>query len=287
VWFFNMMLLPPGRFRVKPDGTADQEFFMIVRMCVALFLCALAVLPARAQVKPSECLAIAMGAARLQQAALQPDEVSISYAGHSTFVIESPGGVRAATDFNGAAAGILPDVVTMNRAHSSHYTDFPDPAIKHVLRGWGETPDKPADHDVTVADMRIRNVATDIRRMGGREANGNSIFIFEAGGLCIGHLGHLHHELTPAHKGWIGRLDVVMVPVDGGMTLPVENMMAVLKDLNVRVILPMHARFAGSLERFLGAARTTFRIERLGENTMVASVAMLPDQPTVYVMPGM
>jgi hypothetical protein len=24
----------------------------------------------------------------------------------------------------------------MNRAHSSHYTDFPDPAIKHVLRGW-------------------------------------------------------------------------------------------------------------------------------------------------------
>ena len=265
---------------------------MIVRFLVALFFPVLAVAPAFAQMKPSECLAVAMNGARLQFAALQPDEVGITYVDHSTFVIESPGGVRAATDFNGSAGGIVPDVVTMNHAHGSHYTDFPDPAIKHVLRGWGEAPDKPADHDVTVGDMRIRNVTTDIRNLGGRnpggrEANGNSIFVFEAGGLCIGHLGHLHHELTPAHKGWIGRLDVVMVPVDGGMTLPVENMMAVLKDLNVRVILPMHARFAGSLERFLAVARKEFAVVRLKENAMVASVAMLPDRPTVYVMPGM
>jgi L-ascorbate metabolism protein UlaG (beta-lactamase superfamily) len=78
-----------------------------------------------------------------------------------------------------------------------------------------------------------------------------------------------------------------MVPVDGGMTLPVENMMAVLKDLNVRVILPMHARFAGSLERFLAAARKEFQVVRLQGNTMVVSVAILPDNPTVYVMPAM
>jgi len=264
---------------------------MIVRFLVVLFFSAVSVLPVFAQAKPSECLAIAlngtMNGGRLRLAALQPNEVGITYVGHSTFLIESPQGVRAATDFNGSAGGVTPDVVTMNHAHGSHYTDFPDPAISHVLRGWGDTPDKPADHDVTVGDMRIRNVTTDIRNLGGRESNGNSIFVFEAGGLCIGHLGHLHHELTPAHKGWIGRLDVVMVPVDGGMTLPVENMMAVLKDLNVRVILPMHARFAGSLERFLAVARKEFAVIRLNENAMVASVDMLPDQPTVYVMPGM
>ncbi len=33
---------------------------------------------------------------------------------------------------------IVPDVVTMNRAHSSHYTSIPDPRIQHVLRGWSE-----------------------------------------------------------------------------------------------------------------------------------------------------
>ncbi len=262
---------------------------MIVRLLVVLCVCVVGLFPALAQTppKPSECLAIAMGKPHLQFAALKPDEVAISYVGHSTFVIESPQGVRAATDFNGFAGGIMPDIITMNHAHSSHYTDAPDAAIAHVLRGWGEIPGKPASHDVTVADMRVRNVTTDIRRFGGREADSNSIFIFEAGGLCIGHLGHLHHELTPAHKGWIGRLDVVMVAVDGGMTLPVENVMAVLKDLNVRVILPMHARFNGSLERFLAAARKEFAITRLDGNSLVVSQAMLPERSTIFVMPGM
>ena len=40
------------------------------------------------------------------------------------------------------------------------------------------------------------------------ERDGNSIFIFEVAGLCIGHLGHLHHELDEGHYAEIGRLDV-------------------------------------------------------------------------------
>ena len=44
-----------------------------------------------------------------------------------------------------------------------------------------------------VDDVYIRNVPTDIRNGGAMEADGNSIFIFEVAGLCIGHLGHLHH----------------------------------------------------------------------------------------------
>ncbi len=50
-----------------------------------------------------------------------------------------PAGLRIATDFSGAyTTGRLPDVVTMNRAHSTHYSLFPDPRIPHVLHGWGD-----------------------------------------------------------------------------------------------------------------------------------------------------
>ncbi len=46
--------------------------------------------------------------------------------------------------------------------------------------------------------------------------DGNSIFIFEVAGLCIGHLGHLHHQARSIrHFAAIGRLDIVMVPIDG------------------------------------------------------------------------
>jgi L-ascorbate metabolism protein UlaG (beta-lactamase superfamily) len=241
-----------------------------------------------AQAKVSECMAIAQGSGEfLHYAALAENEARLTYAGHSTFILESAGGLKIATDYAGYAGNTTPDVVTMNHAHSSHYTDAPDPAIKHVLRGWGESGEA-ARHDLEVGDVRIRNVPTDIRLAGGgREKDGNSIFIFEMAGLCIGHLGHLHHELSPGHIGAIGRLDVVMVPVDGGLTLPTENMMNVLKLLRSRVILPMHARFSGSLERFEASASASFAIERLPTDEITVSAASLPKQPTVYIMPGM
>jgi L-ascorbate metabolism protein UlaG (beta-lactamase superfamily) len=267
---------------------------MLLRLFSSVFGIAWAIVwstAAFAQSPPSECLAIAnnlQDGARVHFAALKPDEAKITYVGHSTFVIESPQGVRAATDFAGDAGDIVPDIVTMNIAHSSHNTPYPDPAIKYPLKGWAEDGNPRARHDLQYRDMRVRNVTTDIRNdVTTRITDGNSIFIFETAGLCIGHLGHLHQELSPQHVGWIGRLDVVMVPVDGGMTLPVANMMEVLKTLRVRVILPMHARFAGSLERFAATAATQFKVEHLNENTITVSAARLPDQPTVFIMPAM
>jgi L-ascorbate metabolism protein UlaG (beta-lactamase superfamily) len=239
----------------------------------------------------SECLALAEGLARVQPAALSvqalaSDEVEITFVGHSTFRITTAGGVVVATDYSGNAGGTTPTAVTMNRAHATHYTEFPDPAIEHVLRGWSED-GAPAKHDLQIGDMRIRNVTTDIRfGTASRVTDGNSIFIFEVGGLCIGHLGHLHHELTPGHIGWIGRLDVVMVPVDGRMTMPHANMMAVLKELKASVILPMHIFGPATLAAFVEEARKTFKVTYLDSRTLSVSPKTLPTEPTVMVLPG-
>src|SRR6516165_10783507 len=142
--------------------------------------------------------------------ALNADQVRITYIGHSTFLIESPRLVRIATDYNNyVRPPVLPDIITMNHAHSTHYTDSPDLAIKHVLRGW--TPDgRPADHDITFQDVRVRNVPTNIRDWsGGTERHGNSIFVFEIAQMCIAHLGHLHHTLTQQQLNEIGVVGVV------------------------------------------------------------------------------
>ena len=62
----------------------------------------------------------------------------------------------------------------------------------------------------------MRNVPTNIRDYaGGTERHGNSIFIFEMANLCIAHLGHLHHTLNQQQLNEIGRVDIVLVPVDG------------------------------------------------------------------------
>src|SRR5436305_8629193 len=185
--------------------------------------------------------------------ALAGDQVRITYAGHSTFLIESPRLVRIATDYNDyVRPPVMPDIVTMNHAHTTHFTDRPDPAIKHVLRGWGASPDVPARHDITVKDVRVRNVPTNIRDWhGGTERHGNSIFIFEVANLCIAHLAHLHHTLTQQQLNEIGRVDVVFVPVDGSYTLDLEGMVEVLQALKAPLMIPMHFFSTFTLSRFL------------------------------------
>src|SRR3984885_10363533 len=197
-------------------------------------------------------------------AALPGDHVRITYSGHSTFLLESPKLVRIATDYNDfVRTPVLPDIVTMNHAHSTHYTDRPDPAIKYVLRGWGPSPEEPAIWDLKYRDVRVRNVPTNIRDgFGGTEPYGNSIFIFEIANMCIAHLGHLHHTLTQAQLDDIGRVDVVMAPVDGNYTLDLDGMMEVLTALKAQIIIPMHFFGPGTLERFPQRAAQQWPVER-------------------------
>lgn len=225
--------------------------------------------------------------ASFRLAALQQGEVSITYVGHSTFLIESAAGVRIATDYNDyVRPPAIPDIATMNRAHSSHYTNHPDPAIKHVLRGWSSEGD-PARYDFQYDDVWVRNVATNIRDWGGGTLlHGNSIFVFETGGVCIAHLGHLHHTLTPAHIDELGRIDVVLVPVDGTFTLNVDGMVEVLKQINAPLAIPMHVFSPHTLERFLEAMGAIYEIERSAVPTVVVSRPTLPTKPKLLVLPG-
>jgi L-ascorbate metabolism protein UlaG (beta-lactamase superfamily) len=235
-----------------------------------------------ASYKPATGSSAAVIPAQLQE------DVVITFVGHSTFQIDTPGGVSIATDFNGwLRTSRTPDVVTMNKAHSSHYTLNPDPAIATVLQGWNAAqPGEKIEHKVVVGDAYVRNVSTDIRSWGGEfEPNGNSIFIFEVAGLCIGHLGHLHHELTDAHYGEIGRLDIVMVPVDGGLTMGADSMSRTIKRLRSAVVLPMHRR-GPIVDSFLAMFDDSFDIERSPNSGFTVSMRTLPKKPLILVLAG-
>jgi L-ascorbate metabolism protein UlaG (beta-lactamase superfamily) len=243
--------------------------------------------------RPSHCLAIAdatPGAAYIQKAAwtnpVPEYSVRINYVAHATFLLQTPGGLNVATDFTGFLGNttLIPDVVTMNHAHQTHWTANPDPAIPHVLPGWGPFGEG-IEHYVDVGEMLIRNVSTDIRSaFGGTENNGNSIFIFEVEGLCIGHLGHLHHEPNDQQYAAIGRLDVVMVPVDGGYTLPREVMVRIVDRLRSSVVIPMHWFSGYALDLFLEQVQESFVIDRRDTSFIELSLRDLPSRPTVVVL---
>ncbi|MEO0980815.1 MAG: MBL fold metallo-hydrolase [Pseudomonadota bacterium] len=227
--------------------------------------------------------------ARIWQASLQAGEVQIKYIGHSTFELETPGSIRIATDYNDIYRPFLPPTVaTMNGAHSTHYSLSPDPEIEHLLYGWNPE-GGPMDHDLTVGDVRIRNIQTNIRSWDGETRRlGNSIFIFEIADLCIAHLGHLHHRLTKEDYLRLGQIDVVFAAIDNSSTLRIDSLMDVLKGIGPAMIIPMHFHFAGALPAFKGrAAEAGYQIVEAEAPDLVISKGTLPARTTVYIMmPG-
>ncbi len=213
-------------------------------------------------------------------------QVRISYVDHAMFLIQG-GGASAATDYTGflGMVDFVPDIVTMNNAHETHWTSLPDARIPHILRGWPQGP-QPALHWIKVDDMVVRNVTSDTRSPFGGPVrrHGNSIFIFEVAGLCIAHLGHLHHDLTDEQYALMGHMDVVMVPVDGGATLPHATVINIMKRLQAKVVIPMHWFSIGGRELFLDALADDFAIDRTDASAITLSARTLPKTPTVMVM---
>lgn len=248
--------------------------------------------PAFAQERiPSHCIAVASAEPTVVPVALedglQADSVLIRYLDHASFAIVTSDGTVAVTDYTGyiGSQDLVPDVVTMNNAHHTHWTARPDDRIPHVLKGWPEGGVVP-DHRLDLGAMLVRNVTTDTRGPFGEGArkDGNSIFIFEAGGLCIGHLGHLHQIPSEEQYAAIGRLDVVMVPVDGGYTMRLKDMAGVVRRLRSSVVIPMHWFSRDSLQGFLTEMSSEFTVVETGGAQIALSLDDLPSQPTIMVL---
>ena len=261
---------------------------------IPLIAALLFAVPVAAQTRtPSHCIALAEdieGAQYLHRASydvdVAPETVRIHYVAHASFLIRTAGGLNMVTDFTGFVGNVpmIPDVVTMNHAHETHWTAFPDPAIPHVLPGWGEFGEG-IDHHLDLGEVLIRNVSTDIRsQFSGVENNGNSIFIFEVAGLCIGHLGHLHHEPNAEQYAAIGRLDLVMAAVDGGMTVDLPTMMRIVGRLKSSIVIPMHWFGEYTLDAFLVGMRDEFQVVEVGGPTLDVSLDRLPRRPTIMVL---
>ena len=116
------------------------RLFMLLSVLLTAF-------PATAETRrPSHCIAIADAAPGLHylhkasfDAPVPQYSVRITYVDHAMFLIQTMGGLSVVTDYAGHLGGarFLPDVVTMNHAHDTHWTMFPNPDIPHVLKGWG------------------------------------------------------------------------------------------------------------------------------------------------------
>jgi L-ascorbate metabolism protein UlaG (beta-lactamase superfamily) len=210
-------------------------------------------------------------------------EAVIQYFGHNFFQITTRQGTRIVTD--PLAPGryptphLTPHVVTVGREHPNH--NYVQLAQGHpiILRGLADYGAEWNQVSTLVREVFIANLP--IYQNGVAGALKGAAFIFDLGPLCIAHLGDLSHRLTPEQLQQIGRVDVVLIPIDGTYTMGPEIAREVLQQLNPKLAIPMHYRDNLSLVEAFVKGLT---VRRLDSDTLVVSTSSLPTTTEIVVL---
>lgn len=159
--------------------------------------------------------------------------------GHSEFLITLESGFRIVTDPYDASTGypvrkIQADGVLVSHHHHDH------DAVENVT-GYPQIIDFAGVHTFA-PDLRVTGILADHDDAGGAKRGKTMLYLLEAEGMRVAHLGDLGCILDADQLDALGRVDVLMVPVGGYYTIDAEQARTVMEQLDPRITIPMHYR---------------------------------------------
>lgn len=165
--------------------------------------------------------------------------MNIRWLGHSCFLITAENGTRILHDpYKNMMGYKLPkdlkvDYVLSSHNHSDHnYVEGLEPGYKLIdTYGVIETEFTTFNGILSFHDDKE-----------GEERGDNAIYTYEIDGLRVAHLGDLGHKLEERQLEKLKDIDILFMPVGGGYTIDAEVGVEVAKQLNPKLIIPMHYR---------------------------------------------
>ena len=159
--------------------------------------------------------------------------------GHAKFLIELNSGLRIVTDPFDAACGYpltetRADVVLVSHGHHDHSAVETISGNPRIIREAGTYT---LESGVTVTAIPAFH-----DEVQGAKRGNTLLFLLEAEGLRIAHLGDLGHLLTAEQRKALAPVDVLMLPVGGFYTIDAATAQEVAESLRARIIVPMHYR---------------------------------------------
>ena len=183
----------------------------------------------------------------------------ISWLGHSTFKLQGKtqsDTVTVITDpFYPEKTGLkLPrleaDIVTISHGHDDHNNSEAIKGEPRIITGAGE---------YEIKGVFIEGVPSWHDDKKGAERGGNIMYRFEIEDLSVTHLGDLGTELDNKQLESLEGTDILLVPIGGIYTIDAQKAVAVINQIEPRIVIPMHYKIPGltyeldSLEKFLKA----------------------------------
>ena len=157
--------------------------------------------------------------------------------GHALFTVETAGGFTMATDpYNESVGYPLPklscDWVTVSHHHHDHDNVALFAETPYVIEGAGAV--SPVEGVTVFGFPSFHDDAQ------GQKRGNNTMFLTEADGLRVLHMGDLGHLLTEEEVNRFGRVDVLMIPVGGFYTIGAAEAVRLYHMIRPRIVIPMH-----------------------------------------------
>lgn len=218
--------------------------------------------------------------------------MKIQWLGHSCFLITAASGATLLTDPYDAAhypdtllyrpldepPVLSPDVVTISHGHADH-------GNVEALSGTPEIVRTPRPHQA--AGFNIRGVEAFHDAEHGALRGDIIMFLIEADGMTVCHLGDLGHELTSEQAGAIGSPDVLLIPVGGNFTIDAAAATRVWQQLTPAITIPMHYRNDKCLFKIDGYEKFTAgkpAVETPAASEIELVKENLPSSPKIIVL---
>ena len=263
-----------------------RAHFTLLILISWVFLLLVAVGPAAANCKDLNVVETfprrLLGLLSPKKATAAQGDVKIQWFGHNYFLITSSQGTQIATDPFGYQLGypipeIYPHAVTVGREFPNHnsvqYVGGHPPILRGLIGG-GEDWNRVDTH---IREVHIFNVPIYQRGFGGQYKG--SAFVFEVNDLCIAHLGDLGSEMNEDQLAALGKVDVVLIPIGGQVTMDPITAKQVMAQIKPRIAIPMHFRDS---ERLLAEfLRGNWRSIRSESDTLVVNKKTLPPKTEV------
>lgn len=219
-----------------------------------------------------------------------PERVELTYLGHSSFLWTSPGETRVVVDpfdnthphgwqwFLEPMPDVEADVVLITHDHFDHNAS-------HRVGGDPEIISAAVDRELGDAHL----LGVDDRHATPDDLT-NTIFVLEAAGVRLCHLGDNRPDVPAEAVEAIGRVDVLIVPVDDSShLLRFWEVRQLIETFRPRIVVPAHHLIPGltdpgstllPADTWLG---TQDSVRRIGRATVRLDAASLPPEREVWV----
>lgn len=164
--------------------------------------------------------------------------MKIEWLGHSTFKVSGENISVVHDPYKNILGYKLPKDLTADIVLASH--GHGDHSNKDGVTGEFDFINMLGTHESN--GLTIDSIKSFHDNQGGAKKGENIIFKYTLDGITVAHLGDLGHVLNEEQQAFLSNVDIMFVPCGGGFTIGSNDANIVVKQVNPKIVIPMHYR---------------------------------------------